>query len=71
VPTYDYKCEDCGKAFDVRASIAAYTEGLKPRCPECGSQNAVRGFSVVNVLSGSRGSSGSHGGTGCGPSGFT
>ncbi|UCG87135.1 MAG: zinc ribbon domain-containing protein [Gemmatimonadota bacterium] len=71
MPTYDYKCQDCGHAFDIRASMAAYSEGLAAQCPECGSHNAVRGFSAVNVLAGSRGSSGSAGTAGCGPSGFT
>jgi putative FmdB family regulatory protein len=69
VPTYDYRCQDCGKPFDVRASMAAYSEGLTPRCPDCGSENAVRGFSAVNVLTGSHGSTYPSGG--CGPSGFS
>ena len=69
MPTYDYRCQDCGEAFDIRASMAAYSEGLSPRCPECGSANAVRGFSAVNVLTGSSGSGQSSGS--CGPSAFT
>ena len=68
MPTYDYKCEDCGQAFDVRASIAAYSEGLSPRCPKCDSEKTTRGFSAVNVLMGS--SSSAPPSKGCAPSGF-
>ena len=72
MPTYDYTCQDCGKKFDIRASIAAYSDGLRPPCPECGSTNAVRGFTAVNVLTGTGSSGGStrSTGAGCGSSGF-
>lgn len=67
MPAYDYVCQDCGATFEVRASMAAYAEGLSPRCKQCGSEHVARSFSAVSVLTGS-------GGTGsapaCGPSGF-
>jgi putative FmdB family regulatory protein len=69
VPTYDYVCQDCSKEFDLRASIAAYSKGLSPRCPDCGSENAARGFSAVNVLTGSSGTNTAS--SNCGPGGFT
>lgn len=69
MPAYDYVCEDCGASFEVRASMSAYSQGLKPTCPECGSQNAVRKFAAVNVLTRSLGGSSSSGR--CGRSGFT
>jgi putative FmdB family regulatory protein len=68
VPTYDYKCQDCGKRFDIRASISAYSEGLEAECPECGSDKTTRGFSAINVLTGSQGSGQSS--NSCGFSGF-
>ena len=71
MPTYDYVCQDCGQRFDVRLSIAAYSEGVKPACTGCGSSNAVRSFGAVNVLTGSRSSGGGTSGAGCGPGGFT
>jgi len=71
VPTYDYLCHDCGQRFDKRMSIAAYSEGVTPACSACGSTNVARSFATVNVLTGSRGSSGSGGSTGCGTGGFT
>lgn len=69
MPTYEYVCEDCGKPFDVRASMSAYSEGLSPSCPACGSKNAVRRFSSVSVATGSKGGGGSSGA--CGSKGFT
>jgi putative FmdB family regulatory protein len=69
LPTYDYVCLECGRQFDVRASISAYSAGLSPHCPDCGSDNADRRFSSVNVLTGSQESAGSP--PNCGPSGFS
>ncbi len=48
--SYDYLCQNCSKLFEVRASIAEYSKGLKPTCPHCGSQRAIRTFTSVNVL---------------------
>ncbi len=69
MPTYEYICQDCGKPFDVRASMSAYAEGLEPACPECGSKATERRFSSVNVMRGSGRSQGSA--SACDASGFT
>jgi putative FmdB family regulatory protein len=68
VPAYDYVCQDCGETFEIRASIAAYSEGLSPRCKRCGSENVARSFSAVSVVTGSRSAARA---VGCGPSGFS
>ncbi len=65
MPTYDYVCEDCGKAFGVHITMARYTEGYKAKCPDCGSGKTIRTFTPVNVLT-SRASRGVPFG-GCGP----
>jgi putative FmdB family regulatory protein len=63
MPTYDYVCQDCGAPFEVRASMAEYSQGLEPRCPHCGSRKAIRTFTSVSVFTGRRA-----GGSGaCGP----
>ena len=67
MPAYEYVCQDCGERFEVRASMAAYSEGLSPRCKHCGSEHVARSFSAVSVVTGSGGAGGA---TGCGPSGF-
>lgn len=33
MPTYDYKCNNCGHAFELFQSMS---EGVKKKCPECG-----------------------------------
>lgn len=67
MPTYAYLCQDCGVAFEKRMSMAAYSAGDPPSCPNCGSADAERSFVTVNVLTGSRG----NGAAGrCGPTGF-
>ncbi len=73
MPRYDYVCQGCGSAFEVRMSMSEYSEGRKPECPQCGSKEAERSFKSVGVLTGSRsGSSGSSSGAAsCGHGGFT
>jgi hypothetical protein len=48
--------------------MAAYSDGLSPRCKECGSEHVARSFSVVSVVTGSGGTASA---VGCGPSGFS
>jgi putative FmdB family regulatory protein len=71
MPTYDYTCQDCKAPFEVRMSITAYSEGAKTKCDKCGSENVVRAFTAVNVLTSGRGSSGASSGPVCGPGKFT
>lgn len=52
--TYEYVCQDCGKPFEVRATIADYSKGLKPQCTHCGSKKTIRAFTSVNVLTADR-----------------
>lgn len=66
MPTYDYVCQDCGKLFEMRASITEYSKGLAPQCPECGSPKAIRTFTSINVLTSRGGTRGPA--AGCGPS---
>jgi putative FmdB family regulatory protein len=73
MPRYDYRCEDCGHAFDVRMSMSEYSESNKPDCPNCGSENAERTFGSIGVLTGSSAASSgpSPRPAGCGHGGFT
>lgn len=65
MPTYDYVCGDCGKPFEVRASISEFSKGLKPQCPHCGSEKSIRTFTSINVLTARR--AGGPGPGACGP----
>ncbi len=37
MPTYEYKCEKCRKAFHVMMTITAHGKKM-PGCPKCGSR---------------------------------
>jgi putative FmdB family regulatory protein len=37
MPTYQYRCENCGKTFERTETISEH-EALKPLCPKCGSK---------------------------------
>lgn len=47
---YEYRCPQCGRPFEVRATLAEKERGLSPRCPECGSEDVQRVFSPVMML---------------------
>jgi putative FmdB family regulatory protein len=70
VPAYDYVCRDCGARFEVRMSMAAYSESAKPDCERCGSSRVERAFTSVSVLTGGRGG-GASSAASCGSGGFT
>jgi putative FmdB family regulatory protein len=33
MPTYEYRCADCGHTFDI---VQAFTDDALTECPECG-----------------------------------
>jgi putative FmdB family regulatory protein len=69
MPNYDFRCQECGAAYETRLSMSAYDRGEGRSCPECGSSEVERAFTSVNVICGSRTSGG---GGACRPgSGFT
>jgi putative FmdB family regulatory protein len=37
MPTYQYRCEKCGKKFERIEAVAEH-EAKKPTCPKCGSK---------------------------------
>jgi putative FmdB family regulatory protein len=38
--SYDYRCQNCGNVFTVRASFKEKEAGLDPVCPVCHVQDA-------------------------------
>ncbi len=71
MPSYDFFCQDCGAAFEVRLSMSAYAGGEGRLCPDCGSKRVERAFTTVNVIAGSHSGGGARSGGGCGHGGFT
>jgi putative FmdB family regulatory protein len=64
VPLYEYRCQECGERFDVRASFAEKQAGLEPHCPACESRRVKQVITAgVFIRSGPSGASG----PGCAP----
>ncbi len=40
MPTYQYRCEKCGKTFERTETISEH-EAVKPQCPKCGSKKII------------------------------
>jgi len=69
MPSYDFRCRECGHDFELRLSMSAYTDGEGRVCPKCDSEEVERTWTAANVItSRSRSTSPS---PGCGSSGFT
>jgi putative FmdB family regulatory protein len=45
MPTYEYRCAECGKTFTQDSSVAEH-EAARPACP---SRNVAQSFSAVYV----------------------
>uniref|UniRef100_A0A7C4G9I2 Zinc ribbon domain-containing protein n=1 Tax=candidate division WOR-3 bacterium TaxID=2052148 RepID=A0A7C4G9I2_UNCW3 len=54
MPVYEFKCEDCGKKFDIVATLAEKESGLSPACPKCGGMRVRQVFGRFTLLSGSK-----------------
>ena len=48
MPFYDLKCANCGKEFNVMATITEKTEKRIP-CPDCGSHELTRVYEKMNL----------------------
>ncbi|WP_173299050.1 FmdB family zinc ribbon protein [Thermanaeromonas sp. C210] len=53
MPTYEFRCQDCGNRFTVRLS---WQEKDKATCPSCGGRRLQQLFTGITILAG--GSSG-------------
>ncbi len=49
MPIFEYRCEDCGKRFDVFFRSAEAAEGEQLVCAECGSGRVKKMFSVIGI----------------------
>jgi putative FmdB family regulatory protein len=48
MPTYEYKCLNCKKSFEVVMSISEYDQG-KVTCPKCGKKKIEQQISQFMV----------------------
>lgn len=42
MPIYEYFCQDCEDKFEIKASISEKENGLKVKCPACGSSKTIQ-----------------------------
>lgn len=49
VPTYQYRCEKCGKTFERIESMAEH-ENAKSKCPKCDSKNVIQVPGRIHVV---------------------
>jgi len=47
MPTYDYKCKECGRVFELFRHLSELDEEVK--CPDCGSEKTERLFSIPYI----------------------
>ena len=47
MPTYDYKCKECEKVFEVFRRFSELDEEVK--CPNCGSEKTEKVFSIPHI----------------------
>ena len=55
MPLYDFRCEDCGTVFEVRATIKDKETGLNPVCPACHGSRVRQLIAVGLLIRGSDG----------------
>ena len=48
MPTYEYRCGDCGHEFTTVLRISEHDKAKK-QCPKCKSDNVEQAFSTVFV----------------------
>ena len=53
MPTYSYRCEKCGKTFEVTQTLAEHAKA-KPTCPNCGATKVAWVPGLVQVITGKK-----------------
>lgn len=48
MPTYDYKCKECGEVFELFRYLSEIDKEVK--CPNCGSEKTQRLFSIPQII---------------------
>lgn len=50
MPTYEFKCKNCGKPFSLVMSITEFSEKKRFKCPHCKSQKIQRVYSGFTAV---------------------
>jgi putative FmdB family regulatory protein len=67
MPIFDYKCNDCGKTYDVFHKVREVLDDVV--CPHCGSTNHKRLMSIPSVAIAGKSSAELESGSSCGAGG--
>ncbi|MGE5233223.1 MAG: FmdB family zinc ribbon protein [Acidobacteriota bacterium] len=67
MPLYEYRCESCGRRFEILQRMGEGPAGLA--CPHCGSEKVAKQFSTF-ASAGAKGADSPGRAPACGP-GFT
>ena len=49
VPTYQYRCRECGKSFERTETITEH-EAAKARCPKCNSKKVTQVPGRIHIV---------------------
>ena len=47
MPVYEYRCDKCGKNFDL--FVRSVAQRREPKCPHCGSTKVKKAISLFGV----------------------
>lgn len=50
MPIYEYKCQSCGHVSEVL--VPSFNNTINPDCPDCGSHDLERLFSIPSMVVG-------------------
>jgi putative FmdB family regulatory protein len=53
MPTYVYRCEQCGQTFERTETVSEHVKA-KPQCPKCGSDKVVSVPTPFMVITGKK-----------------
>lgn len=54
MPVYEFACTDCGRKYEIVATLAEFDAGLKPACPKCGGKRCKQVIGRVTLLTSSK-----------------
>ena len=49
---YEYRCQECGRIFEIQATLAEKEAGLHPVCPQCRSPQTTQQFGSIGIMRG-------------------
>jgi len=54
MPTYEYRCKDCGQTFEKATTLEQHERQAKPSCPKCHSRQVAQLPSRFQAVTGKK-----------------